>query len=428
MGLWKLKKSSLKGEITLPPSKSQTLRAILFGALGSGKSTIHHYLASADTDFMIKACRLFGTHCHIFPQHIEIEGVKGKIDHAEDVIYAGNSGIVLRFCSAVGGLSSHPVVITGDDSIRHQRPMKPLLEGLKQLGVSTASMRGDHFAPVIIQGPIRPGKAVVSGEDSQPISALLIAAAFAEGPIELSVRNPGEKPWVALTLSWFDRLGIPYESHAFEHYRLFGHGRYQGFEYAVPGDLSSAAFPIAAALITQSELTIKNIDLQDPQGDKALIHLFQKMGAHFDIDEPNRTLHVKKCNSLSGVAVDINDFIDALPILAVVACFAEGETHIQNASVARTKECDRIHCIASELGKMGADITETKEGLTIRRSTLKAAQLKSHNDHRMAMSLAVAALGAEGATTLFPVECISKTFPNFFIDFKRLGAEIEETG
>ena len=390
------------------------------------KSVIQNYLPSTDTHAMIDACRLFGATLDVFPQRIEIQGVKGKIHSTEDVINAGNSGIVLRFCSAIGALANHPVVITGDFSIRHQRPMKPLLDGLSQLGVSALSMRGDHYAPVIINGPLQSGKATISGEDSQPVSALLIAAALAEGPFELNVRNPGEKPWIGLTLDWFDRLGILYENHGYERYVLSGNAKYNGFEYVVPGDFSSAAFPIAAALITQSELTLSNIDMHDSQGDKELIKVFQKMGGNIEIDESNKKIHVKKSSSLSGIKVDINNFIDAITILAVVACYAEGETYIYNASIAREKECNRINCIATELRKMGADITETEDGLRVRKSALKGAQVHSYHDHRMAMSLAVAAMGAQGETLVSPVECVSKTFPTFMRDFIALGAHMEE--
>lgn len=426
MSQYRINKAALRGEIVIPTSKSHTLRSILFGALGKGKSSIHHYLPSTDTQAMIEACRLMGATIDVSPRTIVIEGINGNIRSMEDVINAGNSGIVLRFCSAIGALASYPVVITGDHSIRHQRPMKPLLEGLSQLGVSVQTMRGDGFAPVIIQGPIKKGKARISGEDSQPVSALLIAAAFAEGPIEIEVKNPGEKPWVALTLDWFDRLGIPYENQAFQHYYLSGNARYSGFEYHVPGDFSSAAFPIAAALVTQSELTLRNIDMNDSQGDKELINVFQKMGANIEIDERNKTLHVKKGKTLTGMTVDINNFVDAITILAVVACYAEGETQIHNGKIAKQKECNRIRCIATELQKMGADISETDDGLLIRKSQLKGAQLHSYHDHRMVMSLTVAALGAQGETHVGPVECVSKTFPTFVRDFNALGANIKE--
>lgn len=420
-----VKKAKLQGEIVVPASKSHTLRAILFAALGSGKSVIRNYLPSTDAIAMIEACRHLGATCDISSDRIEIEGLKGKIHCAEDVINAGNSGIVLRFCAAVGALSTHPIVITGDHSIRHQRPMKPLLDGLTQLGVSAKTMRGDGYAPVVIEGPLKPGKAVITGEDSQPVSAMLIAAAFAEGPIELHVRNPGEKPWIGLTLDWFNRLGIRYENDGFEHYRLLGNSLYRGFEYTVPGDFSSAAFPIAAALVTQSDLLLRNVDMQDSQGDKELITVLKKMGANIEIAEHNKTLHVKRGGILSGAAVDINNFVDAITILSVIACFADGETHIRNAAVAKNKECNRIHCIARELRKMGADITVTDDGLVIRKSALKGAQVDSYHDHRMVMSLTVAALGAQGETRIEPVECVSKTFPTFVHDFNSLGANIE---
>lgn len=426
MRRFSIKKSTLNGSMAIPSSKSHTLRAILFASLAKGKSIIHDYLPSPDTEAMIHACRLFGALIDLFPNRIEIEGLDGKIDCSEDVINAGNSGIVLRFCSAVGALAKHPVVITGDHSIRHHRPMKPLLDGFSQLGVSALSMRGDNYAPVIIQGPIQPGKAQISGEDSQPVSALLIAAAFAKGEIELRVNNPGEKPWIALTLDWFDRLGIKCENREFVHYRLFGNARYQGFEYRVPGDFSSAAFPIAGALITHSEITLQNIDMMDSQGDKELIEVFQRMGAKIAIDGANKTIHIKKGGRLKGVKVDINNFIDALPILAVVSCFAEGETLIYNGGVARQKECNRIRSIATELKKMGADIKETQDGLCIRKSQLIGTQVDSYQDHRMAMSLSVAGMGAQGQTLVSSVECASKTFPSFRSGFNALGAHIEE--
>ena len=428
MAQYLVKKASLNGTITIPSSKSHTMRSILFGALGNGKSVIHRYLPSADAQAMIAACRLFGATVDVSSDYLEIEGIKGIVQNTEDIIHAGNSGIVLRFCSAIGALASHPIVITGDYSIRHNRPMQPLLDALSQLGVLAASMRGDGYAPVIIRGPIQPGKIVISGEDSQPVSALLIASAFAGEPMEISVKNPGERPWIALTLKWFDQLGIPYENESYARYRLSGNARYAGFKYTVPGDFSSAAFPIAAALITQSELALANIDMNDSQGDKELISVFQKMGANIVIDDHCKTLHVKKGSSLSGTSVDINNFIDAITILAVVACFAEGKTVIRNGIIAKQKECNRIQCITTELKKMGADITETEDGLVIRKSSLKGTHVHSYNDHRMAMSLTAAALGAQGETTISSVECVSKTFPTFVRDFNALGANINEVG
>lgn len=425
---YQVRKSKLSGELQVPSSKSHTLRAILFASLADGHSTIRYPLASTDTAAMIQACQHFGAHIQYDSNQILIDGLAGKIICTEDVINAGNSGIVLRFCAAVGALSGRPVVITGDHSIRHQRRMQDLVDGLQQLGVSAVSMRGDGYAPVIIQGPLKPGCTTITGTDSQPVSALLIASAFAPGPTQIRVKDPGEKPWVGLTLDWFDRLEIPYDNENYELYKLKGNAKYKGFDYTVPGDFSSAAFPIAAALITQSDLTIHNIDMKDPQGDKAIIKVLQKMGAQIQIDEAKKSLHVKKGSKLSGTTIDINDLVDAITILAVIGCFSEGETRIINGAVARHKECNRIGCITAELKKMGAHIRETDDGLIIQKSILKGAAVGSHKDHRMAMSLAVAGLGAEGETVVTDTDCVSKTFDGFHDIFAAIGAHIKQTG
>jgi 3-phosphoshikimate 1-carboxyvinyltransferase len=389
-------------------------------------SEIHNYLPSPDAAAMVEAFQLFGATIHQTPSTIYIEGLNGKISQTEDIINAGNSGIVLRFCTALGALSKNCVVITGDHSIRHQRPMGPLLSGLRQLNVSAQSMRGDDYAPVIIQGAMQSGKTLISGQDSQPVSALIIAAAFADGPIEIVVENPGEKPWIDLTLHWLDRLNIPYKREGYSSYFLEGRTRYPGFEYSVPGDLSSAAFPIAAALITQSEITVQNIDLEDPQGDKEALFLFKKMGAQFEIDKQAKTLRVLKGPPLVGTIIDVNNFIDAIPILAVVACFAKGETVLYNGAIARQKESNRLTCMATELKKMGAKIAETADGLRINGAILHGTHLLSYNDHRIAMSLAIAGLGADGITTISPIHCIAKTYPTFVQDFNNLGADITQ--
>ena len=419
------KPSVLQGQISIPPSKSHTMRAILFAALAIGKSHIENYLPSSDTDAMIHACRVLGATIKCLENKLEIIGINGRIAFSSAIIHAGNSGIILRFFTALSGICSLPLVVTGDDSIRNQRPLSPLLDGLRQLGVSVKSLRGNDFAPVIIQGPFQTDYACISGEDSQFVSGLLIAMAFANHAIELEVKNPGEKPWVALTLAWFDRLGIVYQNENFEHYQLQGHSSYTAFNYSVPGDFSSAAFPMAAALITNSKIILRNLDLNDSQGDKQLIFVLEKMGALFKYNECDQTLVVEKTSQLVGIDIDINDLIDALPILAVVACFAEGTTVIRNAKIARSKECDRIHIMYKELTKMGAQIIEKEDGLVISHSILHGQTVCSHGDHRVAMALAVAGLQAHGRTIIEDAACLSKTYTNFVEDFQTVGAQIK---
>jgi 3-phosphoshikimate 1-carboxyvinyltransferase len=416
----RIQASSLRGIHKIPPSKSQTMRALIFASLSKGRSIIRNYLHSPDTDAMIKACRLLGAQIKVMAEILEVEG---GLAPAEDVIDAGNSGIVLRFIGAISALTSRYTVITGDDSIRHRRPVRPLLDGLTQLGAFAVSSRGDDHAPIIIKGPLKGGTALIEGEDSQPVSGLLMAAAFAPAKTELFVTNPGEKPFVELTLSWFDRLGIPYENDGYEKYVVPGHAEIDGFDYFVPADWSSASYPIAAALITNSELTIEGVDFNDAQGDKDLVVLLQEMGAKFHIQD--HSLTVLPGSRLKGCKIDVSRFIDAITLLPVIGCFAEGTTEIVGGKIARLKECDRISSIVSELRKMGAKIEEREDGMTIEQSSLQGALTHSYADHRMAMSLTVAGLAAEGETVISGVESVAKSFPGFFDRLRELGAKIE---
>lgn len=418
----KIKPGKLHGHLKVPSSKSHTIRSLLFALMAKGKSRISQPLPSADTFAMLDAIRHLGAKIDMEGGALIVEGVAGKLRPAEDIIQCGNSGQVLRFIGALAALSPSYTALTGDLSIRHNRPVQPLLDGLTQLGALAVSTRLDGFAPIIVKGTVKKGKATISGEDSQPVSGLLMLGAFS--PLELHVKNTGEKPWIALTLSWLDRFDIPYENHNFEHYKTKGKTRLDAFEYTVPGDFSSAAFPLIAALITQSEITLDNIDMNDVQGDKAIIKTLESMGARFE--RHGSKLTTKKTTGLKGARIDVNDFIDALPILAVAACSASGKTEIVNAEIARRKESDRIHCIAHELKKMGANIEELPDGLLIRPAKLHGAlNLDSHHDHRLAMALSVAALGAHGDSEIRGVECTEKSYPTFFDDFKKMGAHME---
>ncbi len=425
MTKFRIHPSSVKGTIAIPPSKSHTLRAILFAAIAHGNSEIRQFLHSPDATAMIEAMRAFGAKIQVTADTLRVNGLKGKLKSAEDVIDAGNSGQVLRFVGALAALSPAYTIITGDHSIRHNRPVKPLLDALSQLGALAVSARLDDCAPIIIRGPMQSGKARLLGEDSQPVSGMLIAASLLQGASTLEVINPGETPWIDLTLFWLKKFGIAITHENYERYFIPGNGKIEGFKTTIPGDFSSAAFPIAAALITQSELTLANIDMSDCQGDKKLILTLQKMGADIEIDDKKKTLHVRKSPPLRGMQIDINDFIDAIPILSVIACYCQGPTEIVNAAIARKKESDRIHAIATELKKMGGDLKEKPEGLVINPSPLHGAQVDAWRDHRIGMSLAIAALGAKGETIIDGVECIAKTYPGFDHDLRSIGCAIE---
>ncbi|HLF67588.1 MAG TPA: 3-phosphoshikimate 1-carboxyvinyltransferase [Gammaproteobacteria bacterium] len=425
MTIFKVNPSTLSGTITASASKSHTLRAILFASLAEGESYVHNYLQSPDASAMMRACQLLGAKISHADKTITIVGNAGVCATPDDVIDCGNSGQVLRFIAGIAALLTDYVVLTGDHSIRYSRPAQPLIDGLNHLGVFCVSTKNDGRAPLIVKGPLIPGKTRLQGQDSQPVSALLIACAFADQPSYITVDEPGEKPWIDLTLDWFKRLGIAYTNNDYTHYTVQGGAKITAFDYQVPGDFSSLAFPIVAAIVTQSEICIQNVDMNDVQGDKKIIPILQQMGAKIIINDHEKTLTVKKSSHLNGMTIDVNDMIDAVPILAVVGCYAQGQTIITGAHIARQKECDRLHAMTVELTKMGALITEQKNSLTIKHSPLNGANLASYHDHRIVMSLVVAALAAQGASTIEGVEWVKKSYPNFFTDFLALHAKLE---
>ena len=417
--------SILQGSIVIPSSKSQTLRAIFFALMGKGTSQIHKYLSSPDTYAILRAVEMLGVKIRQTNTTLWIEGTNGKLQSPKNVIDVGNSGLVLRLIGALASLLPTYTVITGDNSICSLRPIQPLLSALQLLQADARSMYLNGFAPICIKGPLRPGSTKLCGRESQPGSALLMTACFLEGQSHIQVTNPGEKPWVDLTLHWLKKLGTKIEHRNHKEYWIPGKTQYEGFEYTVPGDWSSAAFPIAAALLTSSEIVLDNLDLTDHQGDKQIIHCLLSMGANIEIDSNYKKVIIRKTKHLKGIDIDINNFVDTIAILAVIGCFAEGKTHLYNAQIARHKESDRISAITQELKKMGANIEEKEDGLIIYPSSLKAAKLYSHKDHRIAMALSVAALVAKGTSLIDDVECIAKTYPSFIDDFRRLGAKIE---
>ena len=414
--------STVEGTVRVPSSKSQTLRALLFASLAKGCSSIERALASPDTAAMVAACRAMGARIDACGSGYKVEGVGGiPAFDPGTCLDVGNSGIVLRLMAAVAALGKRKVILTGDDSICHQRPMQPLLAALEQCGVATTSQPGGK-APVTICGPMRNRAVTIDGADSQPVSALLIAGAVAPGTLHLTIVNGGEWPWVELTLHWLERMSIAYERTA-NQVIISGGQAFAAFEYSVPADWSSIAFPVTAALIGGKGSTIEGVDFADPQGDKRYFDVLEAMGAHFTISADCLTLQPGA--QLQGGHIDINPIIDALPIAAVAATQAQSTTTIYNGVVARTKESDRIRVMAEQLQVMGACVEERHDGLVIHPSALHGGDVDSYGDHRVAMALVVAALAADRPSCVRNVACIGKTFPTFVEQMRGMGARLE---
>lgn len=411
--------SSFSGICPIPPSKSHTLRALLFAAKATSASTLKNVLPSPDTDAMIKGLEKMGTHidynpalatANVYPQATQPIADPKLID-------AGNSGLVLRLLPPLCAIGSQPFIFTGDHSIRHQRPVYPLLSGIKQLGGRAACLFSNDKAPFVVSGPISPGFATLCGADSQPISGLMIASAFLDAKTTLFVDNPSEKPWIDLTLHWLHRLGAKIHNDNYTYYEIEGNLSYPGFTYTVPADFSSAAFPLAAAVIGCGPLTLTGLDFTDCQGDKQLFDILKSMGAK----QHDACTFIP--STLQGTCIDVSPIIDALPILAVIGCYAKGQTTLMNATMARYKESNRLEAIAHELKKMGAQISVQDDSLTIQHSSLSGAELETYNDHRIALALIVAALRASSPSVL-DAGCIIKTYPSFISNLQALGARI----
>lgn len=419
-------KSSVNGEVFAPPSKSYTHRAITLGAL-SKESLIRRPLLSADTLATVRACEMLGATIEKRDEDLRIRGVEGKPQVPDNVIDVANSGTTLRLMTAVSALTDGITVLTGDASLR-TRPNGPLLEVLNKLGVRACSTRKNERAPLIVEGGLEGAIVQIDGSiSSQFISALLIACPLAKTSTTLSIVGElKSKPYVDVTLEMLELAGA--EIHMDNNNRIKfiipGKQKYSLKEYTVPGDFSSASYLLAAAAMTDSEVSVKNL-FPSKQGDMVIIQTLERMGADIRWDMENGVVTIKGGKPLKAITFDAGATPDLVPTVAVLAAVAEGTTKIENAEHVRYKETDRLHALAMELPKLGVEIKEEKDSLTITGGRLKGADLHGWHDHRIVMALSVAGMVA-GNTTIDTTESISVSYPDFFKNMAELGAEIEK--
>ena len=419
------KPSSLAGTLSIPGSKSHTIRSLVFGMLAEGKSEITAPLFSADTLSCIEGCKIMGADIEVIkgdPATIHVRGVGGKPRPSKDFIDVGNSGTSLRLLAGASALCDMKITFDGDDSIR-TRPMQPLLNALKNLGVKTSSLRENGKCPVTIHGPMIGGKTDVEGLSSQYLSSLLISTPLAPKDTEIRVIDLHEKPYVELTLSWLRYFGINVTHQNLETFLVKGGQTYPAFKRRIPADFSTACFPLCAAAVTKSRIAVQGLNFSDPQGDKAIFEHLKKMGMTLEQDGETTFIDGRSV-SLKGMEVDMNATPDALPVMAVIGCFAEGTTSLKNVAQARIKECDRIAAMTKELRKMGAFIEELPDGMIIHHSALKGTEVHGYSDHRIVMSLALAGLASQGSTIVDTAESAAVTYPDFVKDMQSLGADL----
>ena len=423
-----VEKSSLRGEVPIPGSKSHTIRAVAIASLAQGESLIRRPLVSEDTLSAVRCYQCLGARIDTSDDKVwKVAGTGGRIQAHGQIIDVGNSGTTLRIAMGSATLAEGPetVTFTGDEQIQ-SRPLGALLGAFKDLGATAQSINNNDKAPVAISGKLTGTRTAIECVTSQYLSSLLLAAPLAEKDTEIEVTLLNEPDYVQMTLDWLDKQQIEYENQQMKWFKIKGGQQYKAFDETICADFSSATFFLCAGAILDADIVLTGLDFSDSQPDKAVAAYLEQMGADLSIDGP--TVHVKK-SALVGQTIDMNRTPDALPAMAVTALFADGTTRLVNVPQARKKETDRIACMAEELKKLGATLEELADGLIIHRADkLTAAQLDGKADHRIVMALALAAMAIDEPSSISTAEAINVTFPEYVKLMNSLGAKMKMTG
>jgi len=410
----------LTGEIQAPPSKSYTHRAIIASALSKGSSKISFPLHSSDITATINACKALGASIIKNTKTLKIIGFP-ELNVYPSYIDCRDSASTLRFLTPLVALTKGKTVLDGSVGLR-RRPVDPLIKALTNLGVHCSSNQG--FPPVSVFGSGLKGgtTSLVGNVSSQFVTGLLFACPFAKEETKITLTTPLEsKPYVNLTLDVLRYHDIAVEvSDNFRSFKIPANQSYSPRDHVVPGDFSSAAFLLAAAALTNSVVTVKNLFQNQP--DSEIVKLLSKMGVKLRVSNNAVSLLGGK---LKAIDIDARDIPDLVPVCVVLACASEGTTNIWGAKRLQIKESDRLGALTSELHKMGADVTKTVDGMVIHGpSELTGGVIDPHNDHRIAMACTLAGLIAKGKTEILEAQCVNKSYPNFFEDLRILGAKI----
>lgn len=413
----------VNASLEVPGSKSLTQRALIAAALADGRSTLIGPLESEDTQYSSSALIQMGV---VIDKQFNwlVEGRKGLIGPTETSVYLGNNGTATRFLTSVASLGHSPYLIDGDPRM-YQRPIGPLVAALRGWGADIVAVRGTDCPPLQISGcGLEGGMTVLpEGKSSQYLSSLLLVAPYARTPAQLRVEGEVlSKPYVAMTLSVMEAFGIEVEcAPDFSSFSI-PQGCYRAREYRIEGDASNASYFWAAAAVSGGKVTVTNVPVPSLQGDAMLVPLLGRMGC--EVTKTGDGITVQGSDSLEGIRVDMGDMPDVVPTLAVVAAFARGKTVIENIAHLRIKECDRLSAVVTELGKLGVKVEEQEASMVIHGdggSGLHGAEIHTYEDHRMAMSLAVAGLRISGVR-ITGENCVAKSFPDFWERFALLTA------
>ena len=404
--------------VCVPGSKSYTHRMLIAAALADGACEVRNPLHSEDTLITRRCLSEMGVSIEEARDHLRIQGTSGRLRSPENPVDLGNSGTSMRLMAAVAALGQGVCVLTGSQRMQ-QRPIQDLLVGLNQMGVGARSVNADGCPPIeITGGGLKGGSVTIDCRiSSQYLSALLMIAPFAKETVTITVSGGlVSRPYVDMTIAVMEEFGIAVDRNGYERFVVTGGQAYRAGDHAVEPDCSQAGYFWAAAAISGAGVTVAGTSKTSLQGDVRFAECLAAMGCR--VAEHGDGIEVSG-GPLTGVIVDMADMPDMVPTLAVVAAFAHGATVIENVAHLRAKESDRLGAVAAELMKMGIEADCTDSGLRIVGGHPQGAAIDTYDDHRIAMSFALAGLKVPGIK-IKDETCVKKSFPNFWEVFKSL--------
>lgn len=417
-------KNRIALECNLPGSKSITNRALVIAALNSGekKTLLSGILRSEDTEIMVDCLEKLGFILSVNWKDctalVSSPKAPGIIPSSNANLFTENSGTTMRFLTAMVGLGNGTYKLDGIRRMQ-ERPINDLLKALNDLNIHSLSENNNGCPPVVIKtSGWSGGIAKINSEmSSQFISGILMAAPFAKGDTRIILEGKiVSQSYIGITLTMLNDWGIITTKISDREYLIQGNQTGNRFEYQIEPDASAASYFYAAAAITGGTVTTPGLGKNSLQGDLKFVQALDLMGAIVKQDNNSTTITGRE---LHGVNIDMNDISDTVMTLGVVACFAEGTTKITNIGHIRHKETDRISALANELRKIGALVEEFPDSIIIHPAKLHGAEIETYNDHRIAMSFAIAGLKTPGITICNP-SCVAKTYPDFFDDLAKV--------
>ena len=408
----------IRATVAAPPSKSYTNRAYIVAALADGTVRLENPLFSDDTRYMREALLQFGVPVEEEEKAAIVQGQGGELKIPDGEVFIGNAGTTMRFLTTLATLAPGITRLTGDERMQ-ERPIEDLLTCLRQMNLEAESIQGNGCPPIEIHGGKPQGGSVTLAGDksSQYLTSLLLSAPYFQNDTVINIEGElTSKSYVDITLDIMQTFGVSVLNEFYRKFTIPAGQHYRARTYEVEGDASSASYFFATAAVTGGEVSVTHLNPDSVQGDIHFPDALEQMGCEVKRSGEKITVFG---NPLRGITIHMNDMPDVVQTLAVVALFAEGKTTMTGIKNLRIKETDRIAALANELTRLGASVEAGEDFIIIEPGTHQSAEVETYDDHRMAMSFAVAGLGIPGVKIKNP-RCVDKSFPDFFERFQEL--------